>query len=667
MLHSRLQIARPRAWNVWFLHQVHSSVRTNLSSVWVNKCFLQTAGGTPRSITTEAQVRDPGQSATELHDTMASGKLAAGSTAKLTGNQDRKPKGKLNPNKSPPVPDHLKSSIGEIEECETPVLPEHYIIVGDLRYVLPYHFDFRLHAKKRMVGVPLVDLFSSEFPVRPRSYYEAALADGRLRVEGDLDDNGGLRPGQCCRHFVHRHEPPVPAAPVEVLEVTDGIVAVNKPACMPVHVTGQYRKNTVVGLLSALRPELGPLAPAHRLDKPVSGVLLLTRTAAAAEGVRAKITQHAVSKEYVARVQGTFPYPKVTVKSPLLWDHRANKGSALGQPPQPPCAAEAAAHVTVEHAGPTPEAAKTAETEFRLMRVDAASGTSLVRCCPKTGRSHQLRIHLAHLGFPIANDRLYGGGMGPPRPAFMLRRPGECAEERRTAAIDRCASAPGTAAVGDVGNGAVAGGAGAAAAVELRDAHGDGCAGGTAAGASTGADSRAGKRERSGDGTGGEGVHVSGAEGAAPVGAADAGRVDADADAHPQSKALRVSPPEAAAEACGGSSAAGSGSVATATRADGGDEGLVRMLDAGSAAAEAAWGSRADAHAAPELVPEARRDALCAHCPQMCPRDYPLDLQPLWLHAESYTSDAWAFRAPLPSWAAADYAIQTTAEPGRPA
>jgi hypothetical protein len=44
-----------------------------------------------------------------------------------------------------------------------------------------------------------------------RSYYDAAFSEGRLRVEGSLDSKGGLRPGQCCRHFVHRHEPPVPA------------------------------------------------------------------------------------------------------------------------------------------------------------------------------------------------------------------------------------------------------------------------------------------------------------------------------------------------------------------------------------------------------------------------------------------------------------------------
>lgn len=91
---------------------------------------------------------------------------------------------------------------------------------------------------------------------------------------------------------------------MEVLAQHGGIVAVNKPACMPVHVTGQYRKNTVVGLLAALRPDLGTLAPAHRLDKPVSGVLLLTASAAAAESVRAGITERRVQKHYVARVQG---------------------------------------------------------------------------------------------------------------------------------------------------------------------------------------------------------------------------------------------------------------------------------------------------------------------------------------------------------------------------
>jgi 23S rRNA-/tRNA-specific pseudouridylate synthase len=56
---------------------------------------------------------------------------------------------------------------------------------------------------------------------------------------------------------------------------TPDVVAVHKPATVPVHPTGQYRKNTVVGILAAERPELGRLLPVHRLDKNVSGLLLM--------------------------------------------------------------------------------------------------------------------------------------------------------------------------------------------------------------------------------------------------------------------------------------------------------------------------------------------------------------------------------------------------------
>ncbi len=73
---------------------------------------------------------------------------------------------------------------------------------------------------------------------------------------------------------------------LQVLAETSDIVAVNKPACMPVHVAGQYRKNTVLGVLQAMRPELQPLLTTHRLDRPVSGLLLLARSPAAANRMR---------------------------------------------------------------------------------------------------------------------------------------------------------------------------------------------------------------------------------------------------------------------------------------------------------------------------------------------------------------------------------------------
>ena len=76
---------------------------------------------------------------------------------------------------------------------------------------------------------------------------------------------------------------------MQIVAETDELIVVHKPASIPVHVSGQYRKNTVMALLQVERPDLGRLFPVHRLDKPVSGLLLIAKTAAAANDVRTQI------------------------------------------------------------------------------------------------------------------------------------------------------------------------------------------------------------------------------------------------------------------------------------------------------------------------------------------------------------------------------------------
>ena len=205
---------------------------------------------------------------------------------------------------------------------------------------MPYPFDFVMHVKKRHEGLDVVTIFAKEFPARDRAYYVKAHAAGYLRVDNptggkqgkskraktrDDDDDGGgddsakslksflgpaakvepLRPlkaGERVRHFLHRHEPPVLSHPVDIVEVTDDLVAAHKPATVPVHPTGQYRKNTVLGILASHFPRLGWLAPAHRLDRNVSGLLLLARNGRTASALREAMSGRRISKTYVALV-----------------------------------------------------------------------------------------------------------------------------------------------------------------------------------------------------------------------------------------------------------------------------------------------------------------------------------------------------------------------------
>jgi len=133
-------------------------------------------------------------------------------------------------------------------------------------------FDFFAHVKTRWQGCALLDLFAREFKGRSRDYYQRAIAAGRLRVEetamsrrgakrkaeceaAEAAAGGGapeteegrvarlcaqpLRDGQRVRHLVHRHEPPVLQSPVALLAVTEEVVALCKPASMPVHPTAR--------------------------------------------------------------------------------------------------------------------------------------------------------------------------------------------------------------------------------------------------------------------------------------------------------------------------------------------------------------------------------------------------------------------------------------------
>ncbi|KAA6423566.1 MAG: RNA pseudourine synthase 7-like [Trebouxia sp. A1-2] len=298
-----------------------------------------------------------------------------------------------------------------VESAETPAKSEDYIKVNGLRLVKPYYFDFLCSVKKRWLGKTIIDVFSEEFASRPRSYYQEAFEDGRLRIEGgkgtataDTLLNGNHR----MRHFIHRHEPPVLNLPLEVVAETQDLIAVHKPASMPVHACGQYRKNTVMALLQMGRPDLGKLFPVHRLDKPVSGLLLIAKTAAAAKAVGTQITEPgAVHKTYIARVLGSFPDDPIAVDRQLAWDSGSNHAFLM----------EAEGSLSQKQSmGRVPEVgqnqelqAKEAQTGFRLLSVASDACTSLVECQPKTGRTHQIRVHLSFLGHPIANDSQYGG------------------------------------------------------------------------------------------------------------------------------------------------------------------------------------------------------------------------------------------------------------------
>ncbi|KAK2662304.1 hypothetical protein Ddye_000878 [Dipteronia dyeriana] len=317
---------------------------------------------------------------------------------------------------------------------QTPANPPEkhdYIFRDGRRHVRPYYFEFISHVKNRWAGKTLVDLFAEEFKGRPYDYYVSAVKCGRIQVDGEMVPVSYIvKSSQKISHFVHRHEPPVMACDVSILQKEPDVVTVCKPPFAPVHPCGQYRKNTVVGILQA-EHGLAPLfriqtylfalifsnrstkytytlltsfyvkttafclflntfvLAVHRLDRLVSGLLILARNASKADLFRQQIEAGKVHKQYIAKVIGVFPEGEQVVDAKINYNAKAGRSTTEA----------------VERCGDTPIKGKAACTKFT--RISTNGTHSIVLCEPITGRTHQIRVHLLYTGHPIANDMLY--------------------------------------------------------------------------------------------------------------------------------------------------------------------------------------------------------------------------------------------------------------------
>jgi len=182
----------------------------------------------------------------------------------------------------------------------------------------------------------------------------------------------------------------------EVLDETPELLAINKPAHLLVHPTKPGGPPTLWdGLRELLAYEVvngGQVSLINRLDRETSGVVLVCKTSAAARKCAMAMQEGRIRKEYLAVAWGWPEREEFEVDAPLL---------RLGE------VAESRVYLKRGvHAG-----GAAALTRFRVeQRVESSDGTrlSLIRAWPLTGRSHQIRVHLAHAGHAVVGDKLYG-------------------------------------------------------------------------------------------------------------------------------------------------------------------------------------------------------------------------------------------------------------------
>ncbi len=253
--------------------------------------------------------------------------------------------------------------------------------------------ELTLHAR----GERLDKALAAAYPDLSRSQWQQAIAEGRVTVAG--------RPARASMRLeggeqVLAELPAVADSGIKAQEIAldivyeDGdLLAVNKPAGMVVHPAPGHAEGTLVNAVLGYCPDLegvgGERRPGivHRLDKETSGLILVAKNDHALRHLQRQFKARKVLKRYLALVEGHIQPPQALIDAPIGRDVQHRQRMAV-------------------IARGSSASSRPAQTEYRLQRY--AGAYSLLACYPRTGRTHQIRVHLAFAGYPIVGDTLYG-------------------------------------------------------------------------------------------------------------------------------------------------------------------------------------------------------------------------------------------------------------------
>lgn len=259
--------------------------------------------------------------------------------------------------------------------------------------VAPSEMFFESVVQPEFEGEPLLFALSERFTYHSVGEWRQKIFDGDVLLNGELpSETSAVHRGDKVRYRVRGYKEPEVDTSFAVIFEDDEFLLVQKPAGIPVHHTGRIFFNTFTGVLRRAFGN-GELTPMHRLDRDTGGLMLFAKTSDTAARFQRHLERILLRKFYLAVVPGEFP-ESYDCNIPLA----ERKESAIRSQMFP------------EPGG------KVCRTLFRRLKLFEAtfgenSGRfSLVEAELLTGRKHQIRAHLAALGFPILGDRIYSHG-----------------------------------------------------------------------------------------------------------------------------------------------------------------------------------------------------------------------------------------------------------------
>ncbi len=243
-------------------------------------------------------------------------------------------------------------------------------------------------------GMRLDRMIAAEYPDASRSFIQKLIAEGGVTVNGRVQSKSEklksgdeilLKPLELKALSVEPED-----VALDIRFEDNDLLVVNKPRGMVVHPAAGNQNGTLVNALlnhcgDSLSGINGVIRPGivHRIDKDTSGLLIVAKNDFAHASLARQIKEHSFTREYMAVVHGVFKEPSGTINAPIGRSERDRKKMS----------------VTYSHS-------REAVTHFET--VETFDKFTLVKLRLETGRTHQIRVHMAYIGHPVAGDPVYG-------------------------------------------------------------------------------------------------------------------------------------------------------------------------------------------------------------------------------------------------------------------
>ncbi|MBH42524.1 MAG: RNA pseudouridine synthase [Chloroflexi bacterium] len=239
-----------------------------------------------------------------------------------------------------------------------------------------------------------VDIFLSERTTDlSRSQISNFISQGLVTVDGTpAKASYRVKSGEIIQLLI----PPLPPTsliaediPITVVYEDSDVLVIDKPAGMVVHPAAGNWSGTLANALLKHIPDIAGVGESgrpgivHRLDKETSGLMMVAKNTSAHRNLSKQIKDRYISKVYTCLIRGNLKLYQGTISGNISRDTHNRKRMAVV------------------------ESGRTAETSYKVMQT--YNGYSLVEAYPKTGRTHQIRVHFSSIGHPITGDKLYGG------------------------------------------------------------------------------------------------------------------------------------------------------------------------------------------------------------------------------------------------------------------